>query len=169
MSILSPPLSLLTHIISQPVLEKLVNKSRHVYLNWRNGSQHNCDENDEICVIARRTGIIMSPSRVNMAVDTESTAFEHAHPSLLKCLEQAASETACISDPFAPIRGPLRSLLSSGMSRSYNTSAERTMQQRGPDLPGDSGYDSIHSHTQAEQDFGGVSSAFLDSSWMTWF
>ncbi|EMD39931.1 hypothetical protein CERSUDRAFT_112176 [Gelatoporia subvermispora B] len=152
-----------------PVLDKLVNKSRHAYMNWRNGSQQNCDENDEICVIARRTGIIMSPSRVNMAVDTESTAFEHAHPSLLKCLEQAASETACMSDPFASIRGPLRSLLSSGMSRSYNTSAERTMQQRGMDTSSESGYDSAAPSAQAEQDFSGVSSAFSDSSWMTWF
>ncbi|OCH85576.1 hypothetical protein OBBRIDRAFT_891076 [Obba rivulosa] len=152
-----------------PVLEKLVTKSHHVYMNWRSGSQQDCDENDEICVIARRTGIIMSPSRMNRAVDAESTAFEHAHPSLLKCLEQAASESACMSDPFAPMRGPLRSLLSSGMSRSYNTSAERTMQQRGPDIPGDYGYGPAQPAVQSDQDFSGVSSAFLDSSWMTWF
>lgn len=63
-----------------------------------------------------KTGILASPNSVPMVVDgQDADPFENAHPTLLRCLEQANAEQPC-DEGLVRIRGPM------GASSSRDTS-----------------------------------------------
>lgn len=100
-----------------------------------------CDKDDEICVLAMKTGILASPNSVPMVVDGhDADPFENAHPTLVRCFEQATAEQPC-DDGLMRIRGPM------------NSSSGDTI----IGLPGSS------------VGLSGFGSEIQESTWMTWF
>ncbi|TCD70534.1 hypothetical protein EIP91_002880 [Steccherinum ochraceum] len=79
-----------------PALERLVNKSRTTYMKSRAGDNIERDPSDEICRLAIRIGIVQQTGLPGMVLDgSEPNPYKHAHPSLVKCLEQANTTPPC--------------------------------------------------------------------------
>ncbi|KAH8104572.1 fungal-specific transcription factor domain-containing protein [Cristinia sonorae] len=79
-----------------PSLEVLVTRARTVYMKRQTGAEIERDFTDEICRLGQRVGIVHQPGVTGMVLTgSEPSPFKHAHPSLVRCLEQASTENPC--------------------------------------------------------------------------
>ncbi|CAL1713138.1 unnamed protein product [Somion occarium] len=94
-----------------PAVEILNTKCHASYVRWRSGLALEEDPNDEICVLARKTGILQcNTSSLHPIMDgAGSNPFEHAHPSLARCLEHATVEPPCSDDALERVRTSVQS------------------------------------------------------------
>ncbi|KAL6303466.1 hypothetical protein BKA93DRAFT_734813 [Sparassis latifolia] len=157
-----------TVVKATPLLDTIIPRSRIAYMNWRNGLQGAGCFEDEICVIARRTGILANTGAGNelMFLDGDASPFEHAHPLLRRCFEQSTKEGLSALDPLLPPHNSLGPLQTTSTSQTFSTSAERTVHEHVAPV-GMHRNDSPSS--QAACNAGWIGAEFQDSSWMTWY
>lgn len=144
-------------------LEACVARARSVYIDWCRGSidrfSETPKEDDEICILARRAGLVPEREATVVPPPEDPNPFELAHPSLRRCYEQFIAKVP--STFVDPLPGQLES-----MTQAYSTSAERTMHV--DDLNG--GKDPSSAQTVYNAGLGsGLGSEFTVSSWMTYF
>lgn len=149
----------------QLILEDTVPRTRAIYARWRNGLCKDERDENEMCMLAQRTGLI-APSGGAAVADPDAEPFEKAHPALRRAAEQAGAEgrRSPPAADLAPARvGAVYS--STGVSQAYSTSAERTGGGQDRELP---------SSSEPEPPAPGPGLTrtawdLQDSSWMTWF
>ena len=144
-------------------MEDAIARARQTYYRWRSGlSEYDQDEN-ELCQLARSTGLIVPSDGTLAIVDPDADPFDKAHPVLRRAYEQAATEGVGGPSPRTEYRGSMYS--STGVSQAYSTSAERTGGGQDRELP--SPEPPAMAHTHGRLALGNAD--FQDSSWMTWF
>ena len=127
-SVENPCLKLLTHehaYATQGPLQILVSKARATYVEHRVGHSVKRDHMDEICRLGQRVGLIMNPGVAGLTLsDTDLDPFEHAHPSLVRCREQASTESPCGPSVLARVRTSVGSVFDSDSSTPRYTSGQ---------------------------------------------
>ncbi|KAK7690028.1 hypothetical protein QCA50_006672 [Cerrena zonata] len=83
-----------------PAVQALSEKTRTTHLLYKSGMPTEGDFNDEICSLGRRIGVLQGNLNTMLSQDdtTESDPFDHAHPSLVRCLEKAMVEPPCMDE-----------------------------------------------------------------------
>ncbi|KAI0781976.1 hypothetical protein C8Q75DRAFT_728229 [Abortiporus biennis] len=84
-----------------PIFETIVARCRQIFIRYKvNGTTNGKDETEELCKLVKRTGLLSSQvqSSLNADMTPGLDPFEHAHPTLHRCLEQARMNSSSTCD-----------------------------------------------------------------------
>lgn len=89
-------------------------------MKHRAGLEVERDHNDEICRLGQRVGIVQWPGVSGMVLNSsEPNPFEHAHSSLVRCLEQASTDPPCGPGVLLRVRGSVAQIRSESEGSRY--------------------------------------------------